>query len=163
MASVPVRPKVAHLQGLFDIASDELDRLGTDIILPMQNGYQVFRDYWLCQHEGSWHLSKRGSAVAEFTTSRAALAWCIADKHQEWQLCQRIQQLDERIAITDRGLEPRLRRWRAGTGNTALVAKIQHRQQQRYTAKAELDKCVSRAKYLQIRGLRNDTQRNKQS
>ena len=157
MAGIPIRPKVERL---LDIASSELERLGHDLILPEGRGYRIFRDYFLRRERSGWYLIKRHDPVAEFTSSRSALAWCIADKHQQWDLARRIQQLDQRIAITDRGLAPRLLRFTAGSRNRALAAKIQHRQQQRYTAKAELDKCVSRAKYLQIRGFRNDTQRN---
>jgi hypothetical protein len=158
MARIPVRPKVERLQGLLDIASSELERLGHNLILPEGRGYRIFRDYFLRRTNSVWQLTKRQDPVAEFTSSRSALAWCIADKHQQWDLARRIQQLDERIAITDQGLTPRLMLFRAGSRNRALAAKIQHRQQQRYTTKAELDKCVSRAKYLQIRGFRNDTQ-----
>lgn len=158
MAGIPIRPKVERLQGLLDIASSELERLGHNLILPEGKGYRIFRDYFLRRQKHGWQLTKRHDLVAEFTSSRSALAWCIADKHQQWDLARRIQQLDQRIAITDSGLAPRLLRFTAGSRNSALAAKIQHRQQQKYTTKAELDKCVSRAKYLQIRGFRNDTQ-----
>lgn len=160
MVGIPVRHKVERLQGLLDIASSELERLDQDLILPQGRGYRIFRDYRLQRNRWGWQLTKGLNPIAEFTTSRSALAWCIADKHQQWDLARRIQQLDQRIAITDSGLAPRLLRFTTGSRNPALAAKIQHRQQQRFTAKAELDKCVSRAKYLQIRGLRNDTQRN---
>lgn len=159
MAGIPIRAKIKRLQHMFiDIAESELERMAHNLILPAAGGYRVFRDYFICRRHGRWCVTKRHNDMIEFTTSRSALAWCIADKHQQWDLARRIQQLDERVAITDRGLAPRLMRFTAGSRNTALAAKIQHRQQQRFNVKSELDKCVSRAKYLQIRGFRNDTQ-----
>jgi hypothetical protein len=159
MVDIPVRAKVNPLQEFMCIVRSELRRLDRDLILSESGGYRAFQDYFLCAVSGGWRVTKRRDVVAEFTSSRTALAWCIADKYQQWDLARRIQQLDQRLFITDRGLDLRQRRAQQHS-SSLLLAKIQHRQQQRFTTKSELDKCVSRAKYLQIRGFRNDTQRN---
>jgi hypothetical protein len=60
----------------------------------------------------------------------------------------------------DQSIQPRQNLEQRSKGQRAeiLKSKIQHRKQQRYIVKRELEKCVNLAKYLQLRGFQNDTQ-----
>jgi hypothetical protein len=161
MASIPLRDKINRIDKLVDLARREMPRIQDNLILRTTDGYSVFGIYRMRKRQGRYQVLKGLDPRGEFGSRKTALAWCIADKYQQLNLARRIQQLDQQYQYRDKAVE--LRRQCLKTNDSRqdwLSSKIQYREQQRKDNQAELQKCVNLAKYLQIRGFQDDTQRN---
>lgn len=145
---------------LVDLARTELSNLSNDLIYKTAQGYRAFRTYDIVRKKHAYNVFKNGDLQAQFGSTRSALAYCIADKNRKYNLAREIQQLDQQLVNYDQSIDPRRELAKRSKGHRAevLESKIQHRQQQRYIVKRELEKCVNLAKYLQLRGFQNDTQ-----
>jgi len=125
----------------------EYEAFGKYRIIPRRPGYQVF-----CS----------ATEVGTFYSTKTALSWCIADKHSAHNTARELltvdnklnaltQDINTRAAIGDRSQNPVLRE----TVLTKLESKIIHKKQ----LENQLTKCVDWAKYMQLRGFNNETQR----
>jgi hypothetical protein len=149
-----------NLDQLVNFAKLELQNLSDDLILRTQRGYQAFKAYDITCENHVYTVYKHGDQQAQFGSTKSALAYCIADKNRNFNLAREIQQLDQQLVNYDKSIQPRQNLEQRSKGQRAeiLKSKIQHRKQQRYIVKRELEKCVNLAKYLQLRGFQNDTQ-----
>lgn len=133
-----------------------------NMILPLGSGYEAFGNYVIQPVNDEWQVQRSRRDPLAFSSSRTALAWCIADKLRQTQLSMDIQRLDaEKTAITaDITARARLRgRMRASDLAEAVDVKLETRRQRLAGVEATLTKCVNQAKYLQIRGFNNETAR----
>lgn len=132
---------------IFQNDQGEYEAFGRYRIVPARPGYKVF-----CA----------ATEVGTFYTSRSALSWCIADKHQAYntarelletdnKLYKLIQDIKIRSALAERSKNFEFR----DSVGTKLETKIIHKKQ----LENQLDKCVNWAKYIQQRGFENETQR----
>lgn len=145
---------------LLSLARVELENLSNDLIYKTEQGYRAFKTYDIIKKNNLYDVFKNGDLQANFASTRSALAYCIADKNNRYNLAREIKQLDQQLVNYDQSITPRralAQRCNASQAEV-LESKIQHRQQQRYIVKRELEKCVNLAKYLQLRGFQNDTQ-----
>jgi hypothetical protein len=145
---------------LLSLARVELENLSNDLIYKTAQGYRAFKTYDIVRKNHVYDVLKNGDLQANFGSTRSALAYCIADKNKKYNLAREIKQLDQQLVNYDQSIDPRRELAKRSIGHRAevLESKIQHRQQQRYIVKRELEKCVKLAKYLQLRGFQNDTQ-----
>jgi hypothetical protein len=125
----------------------EYEAFGQYRIVPQRPGYQVF-----CS----------ATEIGTFHSTRTAISWCIADKHSAHTTARELltvdnklnaltQDINVRAAIGDRSQNPGLREIIL----TKLESKIIHKKQ----LENQLTKCVSWAKYMQLRGFDNETAR----
>lgn len=155
-----MKKKEWALQRLEQLIESDLEYL-TNIMILQDNGvYHVFGKYVICPIENStFQVFKNGLLGREFSTLRYALSWCIADKHNNADLANDIQHLDEQ----------RIRVKNDVTVRSTLAAKITDisrreitqvkilaRKQELKAIENRLTKCVSLAKYCQIRGFNRD-------
>jgi hypothetical protein len=131
--------------------SGEYEAFGKYRIIPQRPGYRVF-----CS----------ATEVGTFYSTKTALSWCIADKHNAYNTARELltvdnkltaltQDINTRAAIGDRCKSPELRE----TILTKLESKIIHKKQ----LENQLTKCVDWAKYMQLRGFDNETARTGRS
>jgi hypothetical protein len=100
--------------------------------------------------------------IHNFTNKRAAMAWCTADKQQQYNLSNMILVLDRKKQTLTADIQ--CRRSMGERGRTEdfyeiVTTKIQPKVQQLESVSTELENCVNRAKYIQIRGFNNETAR----
>ena len=125
----------------------EYEAFGKYRIVPVRPGYKVF-----CS----------ATEVGTFYSTRSALSWCIADKHQAYNTARELlvtdtklhgllQDINARTAIAERSKNFEFR----DSVGTKLETKIIHKKQ----LENQLAKCVNWAKYIQQRGFENETAR----
>jgi len=131
--------------------SGEYEVFGRYRIVPIRPGYRVF-----CS----------ASEVGIFNSTKSALSWCIADKNKSYNTARELLTVDNKLAaltqdinarasVGDRSKNPGLREIIL----TKLESKIIHKKQ----LENQLTKCVDWAKYIQLRGFDNETQRTGRS
>lgn len=124
--------------------------------------YRVFAKYLIRRERGQYRVWCHSTEVGTFSTSRAALSWCIADKFHNFKLAQKLLTLDNALAnvardiatraqVADRSKNPDFRE----TVAIKLETKLIHKK----ILENDLANCINSAKYLQQRGFDNETAR----
>lgn len=152
-------------QKLEDWARREFPLAVNHLILSNDRGTVVaFGRYRLEQEKNRVQLYVDEEPVALFGDRRSALSWCVADKYQQFNLARRISQLDQQKTFLSNDIETRRQLAQRSankvyqeTVNTKIASKIRHRA----TVSEHLEKCITQAKYIQIRGFTNETARTR--
>lgn len=144
-------------------ASKEIQRNISNVILPSDDGdLIVFGTYCLREQNQSYAVHSTNNFIGNFGSKKTALSYCIADKYNRLNLAREILTLDRKKQIlqadihTSQTLAAKSKQsnW-AETVNTKIQPKIEMLK----SVSRELEKCVNLAKYLQIRGFNNETDR----
>lgn len=149
-----------YQQKLAELAKQELPRLVNNLIVKDDQGFDVFGKYRIRQERSMYYVSNESNDFGEFSSSRSALAWCIADKYKDYNLAIRIKQLEAIKIRYQNDIDVRARigeRIQSGPQWETINSKLSQRRSQAYTVEQELSKCIDRAKYYQIRGFSNET------
>ena len=106
-------------------------------------------------------MAYKDDPVGTFTSTRSAVAWCIADKNRQYNLANEIQHLDFTLLRLRNDIEVRGGQARKSYGTfwETVSAKAAHRKEQSQQIENELTKCINSAKYWQLRGSNNETAR----
>lgn len=131
-------------------------------IIPLESGYLVFGKYNLQPIDGGFEVYHYDDLAATFSSKRTAISWCIAERYKQHQLSFDIRVLDAKKSQLAADIH--VRQQVSNRCNHAQFAEIVETKLEpkiRYfnTIKAELEKCVNSAKYLQLRGFSNETAR----
>jgi hypothetical protein len=151
-----------HQKKIEAFAQRELATLIDNLIVSEGNQYFLFGLYELEKSPHSVSVADKNNFIGVFSSTKTAVAWCIADKLNQLNIARRIQQLDnEYIRHTDdinikRRLVSQSHDW---DFKDTVSVKISMQQAQRQAIEAELTKCVNVTKYWQYRGFNNETQR----
>ena len=151
------------LERLQDIVAMDLNDMAKNVILPDGAGYQVFEIYSLQPVAGQWQVGKRGDIVSNRGSLKSAVSWCVADKYNQIRLGMDIIDLDRQCQLTKNDIEVRSllqKKIRDVDLKSAVNIKITTRQLRLRVLGERLEKCINRAKYLQIRGFNNETARS---
>lgn len=129
-----------------------------------QGGMLAFGRYEIQPGDQEFVVTRDNELQGKFTTRRVALSWCVADNKRIWDLRQRIAMLDQRRRRLNQDILARKRaQSRASDWFRRSLAqdKLQNRHYQLANTNFELEKCLARAKYLQLRGSQNETARTR--
>jgi len=148
-------------QKLAALAEQELPKLLNHVIVADGDKYRVFGSYVLRQTPRGYTVTYQDQPVGTFTSTRSAMAWCVADRNRQYNLAQEIQHLDFALLRLRNDIEIRGQQAQKASGTfwETVTAKTQHKQAHSQHLQNELTKCVNRAKYLQLRGSNNETAR----
>jgi hypothetical protein len=148
-------------QKLAALAEQELPKLLDHVIIADGEKYRVFGSYVLRQTAQGYAVAYKDDLVGTFTSTRSAVAWCIADKNRQYNLANEIQHLDFTLLRLRNDIEVRGGQARKSYGNfwETVSAKAAHRKEQSQQIENELTKCINSAKYWQLRGSNNETAR----
>jgi hypothetical protein len=152
------------LNRLQRLAEEEFPSLQQNILIPVENNcYEVFGNYLIKPTDcGGFVVNKNSMLCGEFSSTRSALSWCIADKCNQLNLRDEILILDSRKVMLTADLFVRST-LAAGFKNyiirSAADSKVSARRDRLSQVNIRLDKCVNLAKYWQIRGFNNETAR----
>jgi hypothetical protein len=148
------------LQKLQQIIEPEFEQLKSNMIMVQDNQYHVFDQYTIEKSaDDNYSVARQRRVDKIFSTLPVALSWCIADKHQNNTLAYAIQNLDQervRIAADVFVRESLLKQIKDPNRREITHIKISAKKQGLKSVENRLAKCVSLAKYYQIRGFNCD-------
>ena len=124
--------------------------------------YEVFGHYRIHPERPGYRVFCSATEVGTFSSTRAALSWCIADKNKSYNTARELLTLDTKLtalthdinaraAVGDRSKNPALRE--------TILTKLETKIIRKKLLENQLTKCVNWAKYCQQRGFDNETQR----
>jgi hypothetical protein len=125
--------------------------------------YELFGRYRIVSNRPGYTVYCAANPVGEFSSTRTAVSWCVADKYRDYNLARDILRTDNRLSavtndvfvrmgVASRSKRPEFRE----SIDTKLETKIIHRKE----LEQQLTKYVNSAKYLQQRGFDNETARS---
>lgn len=148
------------MQRLEQLVEAEVEQLKNHTIFDDGNHYYVFGRYEIVKKSaGNYQVIKGNTPIKTFSASRSALSWCIADKYNNNELANNIQKLDEEKIRLSNDLAVRqqiLKKIQDPQRKEITFTKITARKQSLKLIENRLAKCVSLAKYCQIRGFNRD-------
>lgn len=145
-------------------ALNEMDKLvGLFMTKDDNNGYVMYDRYHLTPVPKTklWTVTKNGTKISDFETRRIAGAWCIADHHHRFRLeheilfyNQEYMKVCNRIDFSRDSLssDPERR-------DIQIARMLRDKDYKRHIENA-LDKLVGSAKYIQLKGFTNETERS---
>lgn len=124
--------------------------------------YEVFGRYRIVPEKHGFRVYCSATDIGQFSTTRSALSWCIADKNQAYNLARELKELDSKLHSLNNdiavrtAIAERSRRWEF---KDSLATKLETKIIRRKQVENRLAKCINWAKYSQQRGFNNETQR----
>lgn len=144
-------------------AEAELLRNINKIIVTMDDGSIVaFGQYLLEPQPVGFHVRTRSESVHTFGSKRVAMAWCTYDRLGRYTDSNNVRSLDSKQQMLQADLEClRYKKRHAESENfkDLMQAKIDNKQHGLTRVRFELENYATRAKYLQIKGFKNETAR----
>ena len=155
----------SRIENMFqEVLGRDAEMAQINLIHPDGTGYRVFDRYQMQDHGGRVEVRRDGEEPCEFSCTRSALSWCIADKYRQRATAQEIQTLDQRRRQLRDDIDMSrqlLERTREHHNREVIEAKMQYKRQMLRDADLRLDKCVALAKYWQIRGFNDEIARTR--
>ena len=144
-------------------AERELKRHANHIILTDDDGAViVFGKYRIVTESDCARVHSWDREISCFTNKRVAMSWCTADIQHQYALSNMIMILDRKKQTLAADIYCRSavgRQSRSEDFYEIATTKIQPKISQYNLVSTELEKCVNQAKYMQIRGFNNETDR----
>ena len=144
-------------------AERELKRNIDSIIIDNgTGGIVVFGKYCIEANDTRFCVSTWDREIHSFSSKKSAMSWCTADHQQQYNLSNSILVLDRKKQALAADIYCRKtvgERGRHENFYEIINMKIQPKIDLYNSVDAELENCVNRAKYLQIRGFNNETAR----
>ena len=142
----------------------ELRTIMPNVIWRNDSGeYELFGKYRIVSNSPGYTVYCAANSVGEFSSTKTAVSWCVADKYRDYNLAREIHNTDTRLTAVSNdvfvraGVASRSKRadFRESI-DIKLETKIIHKKE----LENQLTKCVNLAKYLQQRGFDNETARS---
>jgi len=152
------------LRRLEKIVGPDLETLSENAIFREQDQYNMFNTWSITPGPGLVQVVDRQSHAMTFENLKIAAAWCIAKKYKNAQLAQEIEQLDHKQSVlkTDIAITKRLlTRIHDREQKTISQIKLEDKQVRLRFAQSQMEKCVNRAKYCQLRGFNDEIARTR--
>jgi len=134
----------------------------TIIVDDGQGSVMVFGRYWIEPVDTRFCVRTWTSEIHCFSSKKAAMAWCTADNQEKFNLSNNILMLDKKKQALAADIYCRKMigdHSRNGNFYDVVNTKVQSKIDLYNLINLELEKCLNRAKYLQIRGFNNETAR----
>ena len=152
-----------NLKDFERVLNQEFKDLLPNTILQDEDGsYSVFGKYRIEQANSGYRLYCAATEVGTFNTTKTALSWCIADKHQAYNTARDILELDTKLGAMTRDIAARTaiaERSKQWEFRDMIATKLETKIIRKKKVENELTKCVNWAKYIQQRGFINETVR----
>ena len=141
----------------------EFSKIIPNLIFPNKDGsFEVFGRYVIKKENAVYRVYRSDTELGTFSSTKAALSWCIAIKFSNYNLARDILILDNKLRSLTNDINTRANVAERSknalfreTVETKLETKIIHKKQ----VEQQLTKCVSYAKYYQQKGFNNENVR----
>jgi len=160
-----MKPQQA-LKKLQKLVSADLPDLERNAIIRDGRDIVAFGCYKITPKNGMFFVTRWTNDIGEFSSSRLALSWCIADRYQKHKLSWDIKRFSEQQNLLLADLHTRsalLKNIQQPHWRENVELKVQRKRQRLQQIEIQLDKCVNLAKYWQLRGFNNETARTGRS
>ena len=125
--------------------------------------YELFGKYRIVPTRPGYTVYCLANSVGEFSSTKTAVSWCVADKYCNYNLAREIYNTDSRLTAVGNDVFVR-----AGVANRSKRAdfresidiKLESKIIRKKELEKQLDKCINLAKYLQQKGFDNETARS---
>jgi|APGre2960657505_1045072.scaffolds.fasta_scaffold14973_5 hypothetical protein len=127
-----------------------------------RGGILAFGKYKITTDKSQYTVEIKNQYPLTFGSKRSAMSWCIADQHNQHALARNILLLDNKKHMLSADIYCRQTiadRSKHEDFYESVVMKIQSKIDYVLVLETELEKCVNSAKYIQIRGFLNETER----
>jgi hypothetical protein len=125
--------------------------------------YEAFGKYRIVSAQDGYTVYINNDQQGFFHSTRTAVAWCIADKYQRFNLARDLLMLDNmldnisndifvRAGIANKTQDPAIKE--------SIETKLEPKILQKRALSQQLTKCVNWAKYLQQKGFDNEASRS---
>jgi hypothetical protein len=152
------------IRRLEQVLSSEYDSVKQNLMFSTPQGYELFDVYTISKTPNGATVQKSSSTPIEFTSTKSAVSWCIADKYNQFRLADEIMQLDKtRRRLREDVLFSQVytRQLRDATVRETASLKLQVKQDILQSTETGLEKCANLAKYWQLRGFSNEIERTR--
>jgi hypothetical protein len=122
--------------------------------------YIVFGNFIMEPTAHGYSISTKQQQIHVFGNKRTAISWCVATKYNQHALADEIKVLDNKCTALANDIHCRKTvglHSRNQDFYEMVATKIQPKLARYDSINTELEKCINRAKYLQIRGFNNET------
>lgn len=143
----------------FGFVRRELEAQQNLLIQRRNNATVLFRRWVVVPSTGRWQV-RWDDTVLEFGTQRAAVSWCVAEHHKQYNLARQIIELDQRSQMLAHSIQQRQASLERDPDNFVLESKVAHRRAEKYSVDQQLEKLIGLTKYMQFKGFYHDTQRH---
>ena len=125
--------------------------------------YELFGRYRIVSNRPGYTVYCYANPVGEFSSTRTAVSWCVADKYCNYNLAREIHNTDSRLTAVSNDVFVR-----AGVANRSKRAdfresidiKLETKIIRKKELENQLTKYINLAKYLQQKGFDNETARS---
>lgn len=136
----------------------------SDSILPVADGTLVFGRYLLIKDRHGVKVVEQDDEKLCLSGMRSALSWCLADKHNDLSLALEIQRLDSTCVMLSRDIAVRQGLYDKSKDpvyRQRVELKLITKRSHLALLRQQLEKCINKAKYIQLRGFQNETARTR--
>lgn len=125
--------------------------------------YELFGRYRIVSNRPGYTVYCAANSVGEFSSTRTAVSWCVADKYRDYNLARDILRTDNRLSAVSNDVFVRMgvaSRSKRPEFKESIDTKLETKIIRRKELENQLTKYINLAKYLQHRGFDNETARS---
>jgi len=125
--------------------------------------YELFGRYRIVSNRPGYTVYCWATEVGEFSSTRTAVSWCVADKYRNYNLARDILRTDSRLTAVSNDVFVRMgvaSRSKRPDFRESIDTKLETKIIRKKELEQQLAKYVNSAKYLQQRGFDNETARS---
>jgi hypothetical protein len=125
--------------------------------------YELFGRYRIVSNRPGYTVYCYANSVGEFSSTKTAVSWCVADKYCNYNLARDILRTDTRLSAVTNDVFVRMgvaNKSKRAEFRESIDTKLETKIIRKKELEHELSKYVNLAKYLQQRGFDNETARS---
>jgi hypothetical protein len=125
--------------------------------------YELFGKYRIVSTRPGYTVYCYANSVGEFSSTKTAVSWCVADKYRNYNLAREIHTTDSRLTAVSNDVFVRAgvaSRSKRADFRESIDTKLESKIIRKKELENQLTKCVNLAKYLQQKGFDNETARS---
>ena len=125
--------------------------------------YELFGRYRIVSNRPGYTVYCSATEVGNFSSTRTAVSWCVADKYRNYNLARDILRTDDRLTAINNDVFVRMGvagRSKRPEFRESIDTKLETKIIRKKELEKQLAKYINLAKYLQQKGFENETARS---
>jgi hypothetical protein len=141
----------------------ELTGISPNLIMRCsEDEYQLFGNYRIVRLKTGVEVWRQNTLISDFSSTKTATAWCVADKFNKFDLANQLLETDHRLSHIKNDIKLRMnlaKRSNSAKFKDQVISKLESKFVNQKCLEKQLTECVNLAKYFQHRGFSNETAR----
>lgn len=150
-------------QKLAEFTEQQIRKHADSMLVPQRDGsLMAFGKYVIKPTQQRFSVWTWDRKQGEFTSQRSALGWCSAERHKYYNLSRDIMRLDQQLSFLSNDVQhsvDTIKHSRNVDFCEILQVKLDYKKHCLTYVKNELEKCLNRAKYIELKDFQNETAR----